>query len=198
MSAPLAAPPLVQPFTIDVLGRWSYAFCVALYVLLLLRLLWYFRCTFRFAVWRFYMTITVIVLFVLGFFFEWMADMFLVWDFPDGRHLTTLAVPLFGWFTGHRVPLEELVWIVSVVPLFYYLYLYSTLLFHDIIYVVDEEGRFYKREERWVGFTRATRITTRLKDHRGQENEVLVQMRPPGFIARWLGRHFTEPPPRAH
>ena len=186
---------MLEPFRIDALGRWSYAFCVALYVVLLFRLFWYFRCTFRFAVWRFYMTITVIVLFVLGFFFEWMAGIFLVWDFPEGRHLFTLPIPFFGWVTGHRVPFEELVWIVSVVPLFYYLYLYATLLFHDIIYVVDDDGRFYKREERWVGFTRATRITTRKKGERGQQFEVLVQTRPPGFCARWLGRHFDEPPP---
>ena len=186
---------MMEPFTIDVLGRWSYAFCVALYVLLLLRLLWYFRCTFRFAVWRYYMTVSVIILFVLGFFFEWMADIFLVWDFPEGRHLFKMLVPFFGWVTGHSVPIEELVWIVSVVPLFYYLYMYATLLFHDIVYVVDEEGRFYKREERWVGFTRATRITQRLKGQRGQEHEVLVQMRPPGFFARFIARHFGEPPP---
>lgn len=188
----------MQPFTIDVLGRWSYAFCVSLYVVLLACLLWYFRRTFRFAVRRFYVTFSVYVLLALGFFFEWIADIFFVWDFPEGRHLVKLPVPVFGWVTGHRVPLEELLWIAAVVPLFYFLYMYSTLLFHDIIYVVDEDGRFYKREERWVGFTRATKITTRRKGERGQEHEVLVQGRPPGFIARWLGRHFTEPPlPRA-
>ena len=185
---------MMEPFTIDVLGRWSYAFCVGLYVLLLARLFWYFRCTFRFAVWRFFMTITVIILFVLGFFFEWMADVFLVWDFPEGRHLFKVLVPVFGWVTGHKVPIEELIWIVSVVPLFYYLYMYATLLFHDIVYVVDEDGRFYKREERWVGFTRATKITMRKKNMRGQEHEVLVQARPPDVIARWLGRRFGEPP----
>lgn len=185
----------MQPFTIDLLGRWSYAFCVSLYGLLLLRLLWYFRCTFRFAVWRFYMTITVNLLLVLGFFFEWIADVFFVWDFPEGRHLFKAPVPVFGWFTGHWVPVEELLWICAVVPLFYYLYMYSTLLFHDIVYVVDEEGRFYKREERWVGFTRATAITMRRMGARGQQFEVLVQRRPPGVIARWLGRHFNEPPP---
>ena len=56
------------------------------------------------------------------------------------------------------------------------------LLFHDIIYVVDEDGRFYKREERWVGFTRATKIAQRRKGERGQEHEVLVQRRAPGSI----------------
>jgi hypothetical protein len=60
------------------------------------------------------------------------------------------------------------------------------------VYVVDEEGRFYKREERWVGFTRATRITRRLKGQRGQEHEVLLQSRPPGFFGRALGRYFHE------
>src|SRR2546422_9291759 len=140
------------PFTIDVLGRWSYAFCVSLYVVLLIGLLRYFRHTFRFAVWRFYMTITLNTLLVLGFFFEWMADVFFVWDFPESRHLFTLRVPVFGWLTGHRVPVEELIWIIAVVPLFYYLYLWSTLLFQDIVYVVDEKGDYYKREERWVGF----------------------------------------------
>lgn len=186
----------MHPFTIDVLGRWSYAFCVALYGLLLIRLAWYFRCTFRFTVRRVAVTMAVYVLLVLGFFFEWMADIFLVWDFPEGRHLFTLPVPVFGWVTGHRVPVEELLWIATVVPLFYFLYLYSTLLFHDIIYVVDENGRFYKREERWVGFTRATKIAQRRKGERGQEFEVLVQRRPPGLVARYLARHFTEPPPR--
>jgi hypothetical protein len=178
----------MEPFTLDIFGRWSYAFCVSLYLVLLVRLLWYFRCTFRFAVWRFYMTVTVYTLLILGFFFEWIADVFFVWDFPEGRHLFTLPVPLFGWVTGHQVPIEELVWIMAVVPLFYYLYLYSTLLFHDIIYVVDADGQFYKREERWVGFTRATKITMRKKGQRGQENEVLLQGRAPGFIARWLRR----------
>jgi hypothetical protein len=184
-----------MPFTIDALGRWSYAFCVSLYAVLLVRLLWYFRHTFQFAMWRFYITVTVNVLLVLGFFFEWIADVFLVWTFPEGRHLFTLRVPIFGWVTGHRVPVEELLWIALVVPLFYYLYLYSTLLFHDIVYVVDEHGRFYKREERWVGFTRATRITRRRKGQRGQEHEVLLMSRPPGFFARWLGRRFHERQP---
>ena len=187
----------MEPFTVDLLGRWSYAFCVSLYGLLLVRLLWYFRCTFQFAVWRFFMTVTVYTLLILGFLFEWIADVFFVWTFPDGRHLFKLPVPIFGWITGHKVPIEELIWIIAVVPLFYYLYLYSTLLFHDIIYVVDENGRFYKREERWVGFTRATKITMRKKGERGQEHEVLVQGREPGFIAKWLGRHFQEPPPQA-
>jgi hypothetical protein len=179
---------LNPPFTIDVFGRWSYAFCVGLYLGLLVYLLWYFRVTFRFAVWRFYITITVNCLLVLGFFFEWMADVFFVWDFPEGRHLFVLKVPLFGWLTGHKVPVEELLWIIAVVPLFYYLYLWSTLLFHDIVYVVDENGKFYKREERWVGFLEATRITTRLKGKRGQENETVIKSRPAGFVARLLKR----------
>ena len=186
---------MMEPFTIDVLGRWSYLFCVSLYGLLLLRLMWYFRSILRFAVRRHFVTISAYVLLLLGFAFEWIADIFFVWDFPDGRHLVKVPVPIFGWVTGHEVPVEELLWILVVVPLFYYLYLYSTLLFHDIVYVVDEEGRFYKREERWVGFTRATKVTTRKKGFRGQEHEVLIQGRPPGFIARWLARHFHEPPP---
>jgi hypothetical protein len=122
----------------------------------------------------------------------------IVWDFPSGRHLFKLPVPLFGWLTGHRVPVEELVWIVAVVPLFYYLYLWSTLLFHDIVYVVDEAGRFYKREERWVGFLEPTKITTRLRGRRGRENETILKVRPPGFVARLLKRLFhdrTPPPP---
>jgi hypothetical protein len=186
----------MEPFTIDVLGRWSYLFCVALYFVLLARLVWYFRCILRFTVRVHFFAISVYVLLILGFAFEWIADIFFVWTFPDGRHLVKIPVPLFGWITGHEVPVEELLWIIVVVPLFYFLYMYSTLLFHDIIYVVDDEGRFYKREERWVGFTRATRITTRKKGIRGQEHEVLVERRPPGFIARWIGRHFTEPPPQ--
>lgn len=190
----------MDPITVDALGRWSYLFCVSFYLVLLAGLLWYFRHTFRFAVWRFYMTITVNTLLVLGFFFEWIAGVFFVWDFPAGRHLFKLPVPLFGWLTGHRVPVEELVWIVAVVPLFYYLYLWSTLLFHDIVYVVDEAGRFYKREERWVGFLEPTKITTRLRGRRGRENETILKVRPPGCIARLLKRLFhdrTPPPPPA-
>jgi hypothetical protein len=181
---------MMQPFTIDALGRWSYAVCVAPYFVLLGCLLFYFRHTFQFAMWRFYMTVLVNLLLVLGFFFEWVADIFLVWDFPEGRHLFKLPVPLFGWVTGHRVPVEELLWIVAVVPLFYYLYLWGTLLFHDIIYVVDERQRFYKREERWVGFLETTRITRRQKGQRGREHETVIKVRPPGFIARLLRRLF--------
>ena len=180
----------MQPFTIDALGRWSYAACITPYFLLVAALLWYFRVTFQFAMWRFFITITVNGLLVLGFFFEWIADVFFVWDFPEGRHLFKLPVPLFGWVTGHRVPVEELLWIVAVVPLFYYLYLWCTLLFHDIIYVVDDQKRFYKREERWVGFLETTRITTRTKGCRGKENETVIKVRPPGFIARVLRRLF--------
>jgi hypothetical protein len=189
--------PPADAFTIDALGRWSYAFCVSLYLGLLGALLWYFRHTFRFAVWRFYMVVTVNTLLVLGFFFEWMADVFFVWDFPPGRHLFKVPVPIFGWLSGHRVPVEELLWIVAVVPLFYYLYLWSTLLFHDIVYVVDERGNFYKREERLVGFLQPTKITTRLRGRRGQEHEVILKTRPPGFIARLLKRFVRDgtPPP---
>jgi hypothetical protein len=184
----------MEPFTIDALGRWSYLFCVSLYALLLARLVWYFRSILRFTVRRHFVTISVYALLILGFAFEWMADVFFVWDFPPGRHLVKVPVPIFGWITGHEVPIEELLWIIIVVPLFYFLYLYSTLLFHDIVYVVDDEGRFYKREERWIGFTRATKIAMRKKDQRGQEHELLLQRRPPGFIARWIGRYFNEPP----
>jgi hypothetical protein len=143
------------------------------------------------------MVVSVNLLLVLGFFFEWMADVFFVWDFPDGRHLFKLHVPLFGWLTGHKVPIEELVWIIAVVPLFYYLYLWSTLLFHDIVYVVDEHGNFYKREERWVGFMQPTKITTRLRGRRGQENETTLKVRPPGFVARGMKRVVGDknPPP---
>lgn len=184
-----------EPFVIDALGRWSYAFCVAGYFVLLATLLVYFRHTFRFAMWRFFMTFAVNGLLLLGFFFEWIADIFRVWDFPAGRHLFKLRVPVFGWLTGHAVPIEELLWIVAVVPLFYYLYLWCTLLFHDIIYVVDERGRFYKREERWVGFLETTRIARRRKGERGREHETVLRERRPGFVARLLKRLFFDEHP---
>jgi hypothetical protein len=81
----------MQPFTIDVLGRWSYAFCVSLYVLLLIRLVWYFRCTFRFTVRRVAVTMAVFSLLILGFAFELRDDGHdvpgvdvLVYPFPRG------------------------------------------------------------------------------------------------------------------
>jgi hypothetical protein len=188
--------PAETPMDIALFGHWSYAFCVSLYGLLMVVLMWYFRVTFRFAVWRFFFTITFYALLVLGLGFEWMADLFGVWQFDKARHLFDIKVPIFGWITGHRVPIEEILWITLVVPLFYYLYLWSTLLFHDIIYVIDEKGKFYKREERWVGFLETTRITTRLKGRRGQENETVIKIRKPGFIARWIKRTFYERPPQ--
>lgn len=179
---------------IAILGHWSYAFCVSLYGILLIVLMGYFRVTFRFAVWRFFFAISFYGMLILGLGFEWMADLFGVWGFDPARHLFQIKVPLFGWVTGHKVPIEEILWITAVIPLFYYLYLWTTLLFHDIIYVVDEQGKFYKREERWIGFLETTRITTRLKGRRGQENETVIKVRKPGFIARLLKRYLYDRP----
>ena len=95
-----------------------------------------------------------------------------------------IKVPIFGWFTGHEIPICEFLWILGVVPLFYYLYLWATLVFYDIIYVVDEHGQTYKKEERWVGFHRTTRILTRKKGRKDRKHEVELLRRDPGFIAR--------------
>ena len=60
-------------------------------------------------------------------------------------------------------------------------------MFHDIIYVIDQDtGKFYKREERWVGFHKPTRIRWRYKDQRGQENETTLCTRQPGCVAKGI------------
>ena len=146
--------------------------------------MWRFRVIFRFANWIFFILTSCLCFLVLGLAFEWIAGILYVWTFPVGRDFFWLPIPLFGWITGNQIPICELLWIAVVIPLFYYLYFWATLVFNDIIYVVDDNGDFYKREERWVGFLGPTHISTRRKGQRGRENETVLHSRPPGFVAR--------------
>lgn len=173
-----------SPLRIDCFGRWSYAVALVPYYLLLTGLMVHFRVIFRFATWKFFFAVSALLLIVLGLLFELIADILEVWSFPEGRHLFMIRVPIFGWFTGHKIPVCEFLWIVGVVPLFYFLYLWATLVFYDIIYVVDEHGNTYKKEERWVGFHEPTHIYTRQKGMKGREHECELMRRNPGFVAR--------------
>ena len=188
---PVAQPPAIEwkpLLKVNYFGRGSYLMVLLPYCILLGWLIWRYRVILRFGSLWFFIRSAAVVLIVLGFALEWLADVFFVWTFPPGRDFCEMRVPFFGWITGHKVPLCELLWIVAVVPLFYYLWFWATLVFHDVIYVVDERGKFYKKEERWVGFHKPTRILTRLKNQRGQENEQPLLERPPGFVARCLKR----------
>ena len=156
------------------------------YYLLLGVMVWRYRVILRFTNWWFFMRASALVMLVLGLALEWFADVLYVWAFPPGRDFFEVEIPIFGWITGHRVPICELLWIVVVVPLFYYLWFWATLVFHDVIYVVDEQGKFYKKEERWVGFHSPTRILTRTKGRRGREYEHVLHVRQPGFCSRTL------------
>ena len=170
-------------------GRWSYFMTLVPYYVLLGSLAWRYRAIWRFANWWFFFRAVLLVMIVLGFALEFLADVLYVWDFPPGRDFGLMPVPIFGWVSGNQVPVCELGWILGIGPLFYYLWFWATLVFHDVIYVMNDDGTFYKKEERWVGFHDKTRILTRLKNHRGQENERTLLERPPGFIARSLRRH---------
>lgn len=172
------------PFIINTFGIWSYSVALAPYYVLLFTMVARYRVILRFATWKFFFAVSALLFLVLGLLFEWIADILFVWTFPPGRDLFTIRVPIFGWFTGHRIPICEFLWIVGVVPLFYYLYLWATLVFYDIIYVVDENGDTYKKEERWVGLHKPTRILTRPKGKKGQENECELMRRDPGFVSR--------------
>ena len=183
---------MMQPFYVDSLGRWSYPAVILPYYVLLLSLLWYFRVTFRFSTWKCSFAYAVNALLILGFGFELMADVFRVWDFDPARDLFWIRIPVFGWITGHMIPICEALWIVAVVPLFYYLYLWHTFVFHDIIYVVDEKGGFYKKEERWVGLFSETRILTRPKGFKDRKYETVICVRKPGFIAKTIKRFVKE------
>lgn len=172
------------PLRIDWFGRWSYAVALAPYYALLCALVVRYRVILRFTTWKSFFAVSALLFVVLGLLFEWIADLLYVWTFPEGRDLFRIKVPIFGWFTGQEIPVCEFLWILGVVPLFYYLYLWATLVFYDIIYVVDEHGETYKKEERWAGFHRPTRILTRKKGMKGQENECELFRRNPGFVAR--------------
>jgi len=172
------------PYIATGTGKWSYSLALAPYYALLLWLSWKYEVILRFATWRFFFGVAAGAFLLLGLGFELLADVLLVWTFPEGRDLFQIRVPIFGWFTGHKIPICEFLWILGVVPLFYYLYLWATLVFYDIIYVVDEQGQTYKKEERWVGFHETTRILTRDKGKKGRENETELLRRDPGFIAR--------------
>jgi hypothetical protein len=178
----------MEPFSIDAFGRWSYACVLIPYVVLLGFSMWRFRVILGLVNWRFFFKASFVVLLVLGLFFEMMACAFKAWAFPEGRHLFQILIPIFGWFTGHRIPIEEFLWIALVIPLFYYLYLWTTLVFYDVIFVIDTDGSLYKREERWVGFFGETRISRRRRGERGREHETPLLVRSPGWVARSLAR----------
>jgi len=180
-----------EPFRIDWFGKWSYAVALSPYYALLIVLAVRYRVILRFATWKFFFAVSALLFMVLGVLFEWIADILYVWTFPPGRDLFMIRVPIFGWFTGHKIPICEFLWIVGVVPLFYYLYLWATLVFYDIIYVVDENGDTYKKEERWVGFHEPTHIFTRPKGKKGRENETLVLERKPGMVSCATKRLFN-------
>jgi hypothetical protein len=172
------------PFRIDWFGKWSYAAALAPYYILLACLIVRYRVILRFATWKFFFFVSALLFMVLGLLFEWIADILYVWTFPPGRDLFMIKVPIFGWFSGHKIPVCEFLWILGVVPLFYYLYLWATLAFYDIIYVVDENGDTYKKEERWVGLHKPTHILTRKKGMKGREHECELVRRNPGFVSR--------------
>jgi hypothetical protein len=181
------------PFRLNCFGRWSYATALCPYYLLLACLVYHYRVILKFATWKFFFLSSALVFLVLGLMFEWIADILFVWTFPEGRDLFMIRVPIFGWVTGHEIPICEFLWIVGVVPLFYYLYLWATNVFYDIIYVVDEHGHTYKREERWVGFHKPTHISIRKKGMKGRENERALLRREPGFIAKATERMSHAP-----
>ncbi|MEY4387908.1 MAG: hypothetical protein RLY20_3191 [Verrucomicrobiota bacterium] len=182
--------PGTSPFHIDLFGRWSYATALAPYYVLLVVLAVRYRVILKFATWKFFFFVSATLFLVLGLLFEWIADILYVWTFPEGRDLFMIRVPIFGWFTGHKIPVCEFLWIVGVVPLFYYLYLWATLAFYDIIYVIDENGNTYKKEERWVGLHEPTRILTRKKGMKGRQHEEELLVRQPGVVAR-TAKKFT-------
>src|SRR4030042_5670158 len=126
---------MVEGFQIDCLGRWSYPAVLLPYYVLLIYLVWKYRVIWSFRNWWHFVRSTVLAILVLGLLFEWIADIFHVWDFPPGQDLCWIQVPIFGWITGHRIPVSEFLWIVGVVPLFYYLYFWATLVFDDVISV---------------------------------------------------------------
>src|SRR3990172_10931671 len=104
----------MEPFHIDALGRWSYLFVVSQYFIVLFALVFYFKVTFKFERWKLFFVISVNTLLILGFAFEWIAGIFKVWGFDPSRFLLSIPIPIYGWFTGHRIPVEEAMWIVSV------------------------------------------------------------------------------------
>jgi hypothetical protein len=186
----LIPPSAQEPYVLKQTGQWSYALALSPYYGLLLFLAWKYRVILQFATWKFFFCLSVLVFLLLGLLFELLADVLYVWTFPPGRDLFMIRVPIFGWFTGHKIPVCEFLWILGVVPLFYYLYLWATLVFYDIIYVVDEHGQTYKKEERWVGFHETTRILTRPKGMKDRKHEKQLLRRDPGFIARKTQRFF--------
>ena len=192
-NAPLTESSAGTPLRIDWFGRWSYVAVLTPYYILLGVLVFRYRVILRFATWKFFFFVSAVLFSVLGLLFEWVADIVYVWTFPPGRDLFEIRVPIFGWFTGHKIPICECLWILGVVPLFYYLYLWGTLAFYDIIYVVDENGNTYKREERWVGLHQPTRILTRPKGKKGREFETELHRRNPGMFARVI-KSFSNAP----
>lgn len=177
-----------QPFYINALGQWSYFAVVSIYYVLTFALLIYFKKTFRFARRRAFFACTAGSLLFLGFGLELLSGIFQTWTFIDGKFLFEIWIPIFGRWACHKIPLSEALWIAVSIPMFYYLYLWFTLVFHDLIYVMTAEGKFYKREDRWVGFFGTTKIAFRTKGNKGQENETTVRIRKPGILARLIAK----------
>ena len=167
----------MEALQIDELGRWSYPFVISWYYLLLASLTWRFRAIFLFARWWAFFLVTVVLFIALGIVLEWISGVFFVWTFPPGRDLFHIHIPVLGWLTGHQIPLCEFLWIVGVVPLFYFMYLWATLFFYDVIYLLDEYGNYVGREERWVGFHLKGKILMRSIHKNGHQYEIPLTMR---------------------
>jgi len=177
-----------QPIYINALGHWSYFTVVSVYYLLTFYLLFYFRKTFRFARRKIFFACTAGCLLFLGFALELLSGIFQTWTFIEGNFLFEIWIPIFGRWACHKIPFSEALWIVVSIPMFYYLYLWFTFVFHDLIYVMTEEEKFYKREDRWVGFFGTTKIAFRKMGEKGQENETTVRIRKPGLLARLIAK----------
>lgn len=176
---------------VNLFARASYLVILLPYYGLLAGMAWRYRVIFDFANWWFFARASFLVMLVMGLALEWFADILYVWSFPPGRDFFLMTIPIFGNITHHKVPVCELLWIVGVVPLFYFLWFWATLVFHDVIYVVelvDGKEKFYKKEERWAGFHSTTRILKRRKGERGREKETPLLERPPGFVSRGIRR----------
>ena len=106
-----------HPLRIDWFGKWSYATALAPYYILLACLMVRYRVILKFATWKFFFFVSALLFMLLGLVFEWIADILYVWSFPAGRDLFMIKVPIFGWFTGHEIPVCEFLWILGVVPL---------------------------------------------------------------------------------
>src|SRR5258708_36169632 len=100
----------MDEFHINCFGPWSYPFVVSFFYILFGWMAWKYRCIWRFWNWWSFARITVLTFVVLGFFFEGLADLFHVWEWPDGeyaRDVFRVAIPFVHW----GVPISEFFWI---------------------------------------------------------------------------------------